>query len=256
MSGAFAMLGLPVNASAQGGEVDHLLVAVHTLMFLLFAGWLCYFVYVLVRYSKARHPAANYKGFKGHVSTYLEGIVALIEAGLLIGLALPIWARTVEHFPSEKDSTVIRVVAQQFQWNAWYPGANGVFVRADPKWVAGDNVFGFDKSDPNYKDNFVVAKDFVVPVGKPVIAYISSLDVIHSFACRPLRAMQDAIPGMSIPLHFTPAEKGTYQINCAQLCGMGHYAMRGTIKVVSQTDYDKWVAKMSKTVGGGGGSYE
>ncbi len=67
---------------------------------------------------------------------------------------------------------------------------------------------------------------------------------------------QDAIPGMVIPAHFTPVKEGTYEINCAQLCGMGHYTMRGTIKVVSQADYDKWVAKMSKTSGGGGGNYE
>jgi cytochrome c oxidase subunit 2 len=67
---------------------------------------------------------------------------------------------------------------------------------------------------------------------------------------------QDAIPGMVIPSHFTPVKKGTYEINCAQLCGMGHYTMKGTIKVVSQADYDKWVAEKSKSAGGGGGSYE
>ena len=65
--------------------------------------------------------------------------------------------------------------------------------------------------------------------------------------------MQDAIPGMSIPLHFTPAELGTYQINCAQLCGSGHYSMRGTVKVVPQAEYDKWVAEKTKASGGVGG---
>jgi cytochrome c oxidase subunit 2 len=256
MKSSFVLPGLPANVSAQGAGVDHLLIAVHALMFLLFAGWLSYFLYVLVRYNKARNPKADYMGVTSHASTYAEGLVALIEAGLLIGLALPVWARTVEHFPDEKESTVIRVVAQQFQWNAWYPGTNGVFVNADPKFVAGDNPFGFDKSDPNYKNNFVVAKDFVVPVGKPVIAYISSLDVIHSFACRPLRAMQDAIPGMRIPLHFTPAKTGIYQINCAQLCGAAHYTMRGTLKVVSAGDYQKWVAGKSSAGAGAGAGYE
>ena len=234
MHPSLALLGLPHDASKQGAGTDQLIVAVHTLMFVLFAGWFCYFVYVLFRFRTNRNPKADYHGVRSHASSYAELLIVLVEAVLLVGFALPIWSRAVEKFPSEKDSTVIRVVAQQYQWNAWYPSTNGVFVKADPKFVAGDNTFGFDKKDPNFKNNFVVPKDFLVPLGKPVIIYLSSLDVIHSFSCRSLRAMQDAIPGMSIPLHFSPAELGTYQINCAQLCGSGHYSMRGTVKVVSQ----------------------
>jgi len=246
-----------MNASGQGAGVDHLILGVHILMFALFAGWLSYFIYVLVRFNKKRNPKADYTGVTNHASTWVEGIVALIEAALLVGLALPLWSKTVDQFPSKDTATVIHVIAQQFQWNAWYPGTNGVFVKADRKLVAGDNPFGFDKTDPAYKYNFVVGKaDFVLPVGKPVIAYISSLDVIHSFACRPMRAMQDAIPGMMVPLHFTPEKTGTYLINCAQLCGAGHYAMRGTIKIVSPEDYQKWVATKTKAGAGGGAGYE
>ncbi|HEY3852784.1 MAG TPA: cytochrome c oxidase subunit II [Verrucomicrobiae bacterium] len=256
MKSLFATLGLPHDASMQGGGTDNLILAVHILMFVLFAGWISYFIYVLFRFHESRTPKADYEGVKSHASTFLEVLVALIEGALLIALAIPVWARTVDKFPSEKESTVVRIVAQQFQWNAWYPGTNGMFVNADPKFVAGDNLFGFDKSDPNFKYNFIAASDFVVPNKKPVLVYLSSLDVIHSFSCRPLRTMQDAIPGIRFPLHFTPNELGTYQINCAQLCGSGHYAMRGTIKVVSQEDYDKWIAQRSKAGGGAGGGYE
>ena len=101
-----------------------------------------------------------------------------------------------------------------------------------------------------------MAGELVVPVDKPVVAYISSMDVIHCFAVRPMRVTQDAIPGMSIPAWFTPTRVGTYQINCAQLCGNGHYGIRGTIKVVSQADYDKWVAKNSSAGAGAGAGYE
>ena len=256
MNTCIALLGLPIDASAQGHDVDSLIVWVHGLMFVLFAGWFAYFVYVLFRFSKKRNPTPDYVGVKSHASTYLEVGVAVFEAALLVALALPIWRRTVNQFPSEKDSTVINIIAQQFQWNGWYPGPNGVFVKADRKNVASDNPFGFDKTDPNYKANFVVAKDLVVPVGKPVVAYISSLDVIHSFTCRPLRTMQDAVPGLRVPVHFTPAQTGTYQINCAQLCGVSHFGMRGTIKVVSAEDYAKWVASKSSAGAGGGGGYE
>lgn len=256
MNISLAFLGLPINASAQGADVDRLIIAVHGLMVVLFVGWFSYFLYVLFRFNKKRNPKADYKGVTGHASTYVEGLVALIEAGLLVGLALPVWSRTVDHFPGEKESTVIRLVAQQFRWNGWYPGTNGVFVKADPKLMTGENPFGFEKTDPNFKSNFVIPTDLVVPSGKPVIAYISSLDVIHSFACRPLRAMQDAIPGMVIPVHFTPKLTGTYLINCAQLCGSGHYTMRGTIKVVTPEEYQKWVASKSSAGAGAGAGFE
>jgi len=247
---------LPVNDSGQGAGVDQLIIWVHILMGALFVGWLGYFFYVLFRFSKARNPKADYVGVKSHASTYLEGIVAIFEAVLLIGFAIPVWSRAVDKFPSEKDSTVIKVIAQQFSWNGWYPGPHGVFCAQDRKFISGDNTFGLDKNDPHYKENFFVAKNLVVPINKPVIAYISSLDVIHCFASKPLRVTQDAIPGMVIPAHFTPVKLGTYQINCAQLCGNGHYSMRGTIQVVSQADYDKWVADKSKAGAGAGGGYE
>jgi cytochrome c oxidase subunit 2 len=247
---------LPVNDSGQGAGVDDLIIYVHILMAALFVGWLGYFFYVLFRFNKSRNPKADYAGVKSHASTYIEGIVAIFEAVLLIGFAIPVWSRAVDKFPSEKDSTVIKVIAQQFSWNGWYPGPHGVFCAQDEKFFSGDNPFGLDKNDPHYKENFVTAKELVVPINKPVIAYISSLDVIHCFASKPLRVTQDAIPGMVIPAHFTPVKLGTYQINCAQLCGNGHYGMRGTIKVVSQNDYDKWVADKSKAGAGAGGGYE
>jgi len=89
-----------------------------------------------------------------------------------------------------------------------------------------------------------------------VVVNITSMDVIHCFSIKPMRVTQDAIPGMSIPAWFTPKRLGTYQINCAQLCGVSHYGMRGTLKVVSQEDYDKWVAKNSSAGAAAGGGYE
>jgi len=79
-----------------------------------------------------------------------------------------------------------------------------------------------------------------LPVNKPAILYISSMDVIHSFKVFPMRVNQDAIPGMSIPVHFKPTRVGTYPINCAQLCGVGHASMKGTLRVLSQVDFNTW----------------
>ena len=244
---------MPKIASSSGQGVDTLIWLVHALMAALFIGWLGYFFYVIFRFRQVRNPKADYVGARSHASTWIEGVVAIIEGVLLIGFAIPIWAHASFDFPKEKDSTVINVIAQQFKWNGWYPGTNNAFAKQDRKFVTPDNPFGLDKNDPNFKENFFVSTDLVVPIDKPVLVYVSSLDVIHCFKINPLRVTQDAIPGMKIPAHFTPTKLGTYQINCAQLCGNSHYAMHGTMKVVSTEDYAKWIAKNSKSAGTSGG---
>jgi cytochrome c oxidase subunit 2 len=81
-----------------------------------------------------------------------------------------------------------------------------------------------------------------VPVDKPVIIYLSSLDVIHSFAINEMRVKQDAIPGIQIPVWWVPTMAGNYEVNCSQLCGLGHYRMRGFVTVQTQTEYEGWLA--------------
>jgi cytochrome c oxidase subunit II len=237
------LLGLPVLASEHGQSVDDLIVYVHYLMIALFVGWLAYFVYVLFRFHHKRNPKADYAGVKNHASSYVEVVVALVEAFLLLGLAVPLWARAVDKFPAENQSTVVQIVAQQFAWNIRYPGRDGAFGRQDMRWVTADNVFGVDPNDPNGKDDVQTLNEMHVVVNKPVIAYISSKDVIHSFKVIAMRVTQDAIPGMRIPVHFTPTREGVYQINCAQLCGNGHASMSGGRLIVeSQAAFDKWIA--------------
>lgn len=239
------ILGLPPLASQHGQYVDNLIIYVHLLMAALFIGWMAYFLLVLFKFHKSRNPKADYAGVKSHASTWIEGLVALIEGILLIGVAVPLWAKASDttKFPSEKDSTVLQIVAQQFNWNVRYPGKDGVFGAQDPKFVKDDNVFGVDPSDPKGKDDVQVSDEVHVVVNKPVIIWISSRDVIHSFKVIAMRVTQDAIPGMRIPIHFTPTKEGRYQINCAQLCGNGHANMsRGMLVVESQAAFDKWVA--------------
>jgi cytochrome c oxidase subunit 2 len=237
------LLGLPPLASEHGQQVDNLIVYVHMLMIVLFVGWLAYFAFVLVRFHHKRNPKADYAGVRSHASTWIEVAVAGVEALLLIGMAVPLWARAVDKFPDPKDSTVVQVVAQQFFWNVRYPGKDGKFGRQDMHLVASDNVFGVDPTDPAGKDDVQYQNEVHVVVNKPVIIYLSSKDVIHSFKVIAMRITQDAIPGMRVPLHFTPTREGRYQINCAQLCGIGHASMSGGVLVVeSQEAFDKWVA--------------
>ena len=238
--------GLPAVGSVHAANVDQLLMLLHLLMLLLFVGWAGYFVYVLWRFRQSRQPRADYAGVKSHASTYIEVSVVLAEMVLLFALAVPFWARAVDKFPDEKDATLVRVIARQFNWTARYPGPDGVFGASRLELVSQDNPLGLDKNDPAAKDDILTGTDeMAVPVGKPVIAYISSMDVIHSFKVTPLRITQDAIPGLVVPIHFTPTVTGTYQIQCSQLCGNGHYGMRGVFKVLSAQDYQQWLQARS-----------
>jgi len=240
------ILRLPELASKNGVAVDALMVYVHWLMFALFIGWLIYFVYALYRFRARRNPKADYVGVRNHASNYLELTVAAIEAVLLVVIAVPLWAKNVEQFPPAGESTVVQVVAQQFAWNVRYAGPDGVFGKQDMKFVTADNVFGVDPSDPHGKDDIQTLNEIHVVVNKPVIIYLSSKDVIHSLKIIAMRVCQDAIPGLRIPVWFTPTKEGRYQINCAQLCGNGHSAMTGGFLVVeSQADYDKWLKSKS-----------
>jgi cytochrome c oxidase subunit II len=242
------LLGLPVLASQHGKDVDNLIIYVHWLMIVLFVGWLSYFAYTLFRFHRSRNPKADYIGVKSHASSYIEGAVAIVEGVLLVLVAVPLWAKAVGGLPPENQSTVIQVVAQQFNWNIRYPGKDAKFGRQDMRLVSSTNVFGVDYTDPSAKDDILVPNEIHVVVNKPVIAYISSKDVIHSFKIIAMRVTQDAIPGMRVPIWFTPTQVGTYQINCAQLCGNSHSAMTGgSLVVQTQEDFDKWLA--SKTPG-------
>lgn len=240
------LLGLPPVASAHGQGVNNLISYIHWLMGALFVGWFAFFLYALWRFQARRNPKGDYMGVRTHASSYLEVTVAGIEAVLLLFVAIPLWAQRVDDFPKESESTVIQVSAQQFAWNARYAGADLTFGKQDMKLVSGTNTFGIDPEDPAGKDDVQVLNEIHVPVNKPVIAYITSKDVIHSFKVSTMRVTQDAIPGMRVPVWFKPTKEGRHQIYCAQLCGNGHAAMaQGYLVVESEEAYAKWLASKS-----------
>jgi len=242
------LLGLPPLESQNGQNVDDLIIYVHWLMIALFIGWIIYFFYAVNRFRRSRNPKADYVGVTSHASSYLELAVAGVEAVLLIFVAVPLWAKAVDKFPAKEDSTVIQVVAEQYNWNARYGGPDGKFGAQEMKFVSETNKFGVDPSDPNGKDDITTLNDIHVPVGKPVIIYLSSKDVIHSLKIISMRVCQDAIPGLRIPCWFVPTTEGRYQINCAQLCGFGHAGMAsGFLTVESPEKYQKWLKSKSGT---------
>ena len=247
-------LGLPALASAQGGQIDSLIGWIHIFMLILFVGWGTFFLYCLVRFRQSRNPVADYRGVTSHRSTYLEVGVAVVEGVLLIGFAIPLWAARVDAQPPENEALVVQVTGEQFAWNVHYPGADRVFGRTDIKLLdLQTNPLGVDRTDPAAMDDVTTVNQLYLPVNRPVIVRLRSKDVIHSFGVPEFRVKQDAIPGLTIPIHFIPtvttADMRTqtgnpafqYEIACAQLCGLGHARMRGFVTVQSAEEFQTWM---------------
>lgn len=244
-------LGQPPNFSEHGLQIDHILEFCHWFMGVLFVGWSAFFIYVLIRFRRGRQPNANYKGVTSGISTHLEFSVVLIEAVLLLGFAIPLWAKRVNEFPPGKEALLVHVVAQQFAFNYHLPGPDGQFGRRDVGFVSNSNPLGLDPNDPAGKDDIVTQGELHVSVNRPVIVELSSKDVIHDFFLPSMRIAGDAIPGSLIPIWFTPVKTGTYEVICAQLCGLGHYGMKGTLVVDTPEDYQAWLKERAELAGGG-----
>jgi len=236
----------PVQASTHAAEVDQMTIYVHWLMLVLCVGWGLFFIFVLFRFRRGANPRASYTGAKGKISKGLEVAVALVEVFLLVFYAIPAWAKRVKAFPSENEAVVVRVVAEQFAWNVHYPGPDGKFGRTEIKLVSADNPLGLDRTDRNAKDDVTTINQLNLPVDTPVLVHLSSKDVIHSFGLYEMRVKQDAIPGLQIPVWFVPNRIGDYEITCSQLCGLGHFRMRGFVTVQSQADFTKWFDEQLK----------
>jgi cytochrome c oxidase subunit 2 len=164
-------------------------------------------------------------------------LVLFISLG---AMAVHAWAQ-VHFVPASPNAMKVDVMAEQFTWNFRYPGPDGRFAPTAPKDYNDSlqNPFGITPDTKDHDD--VVSPYLEVPVGHQVELEMESKDVIHSFYVRELRVKQDVVPGMTLAIHFTPLKIGTYDIMCAQLCGLGHNRMHSTLRVVSEADFQKWM---------------
>src|SRR5687768_13531931 len=187
----------------------------------------------------------------GERATYTHGNNRVEIAGVVITtivfvtvafLGQRVWANL--HFQAAPaDASRVRVVAQQFQWNFHYAGADGKFGRTDPKLIKDEslNYIGLDEADAAAKDDAVVST-LVAQVNRPIELNLASRDVTHSFWVPPLRFKQDAVPGLDIKVHFTPQKAGRYEIACAELCGQQHYKMKAYMLILPPEEYGPLVA--------------
>jgi len=241
----FAAGGLrPEVASAHGARVDTVVDYVLCSSGVIFVIGHAVLFWFLVRYSGSvpvtyvqPSSAVQWRWALG----VAFGMALVSEVGVLV-LGLPVWAEVYGEPPA--DVLDAEVVGVQFNWLIRYPGKDGVYGRTDPKLVAEWNPLGLDEDDPKAADDIVLPNGrLVLPVDRMARLSLRSHDVLHSFSVPQFRTKQDLIPGFVAHTQFRPTKVGTYEIACAELCGLGHYRMRGTVVVMSQEDFAAWLAK-------------
>ena len=233
------LLPMQPLASVEGRDNDTLMYLIHGLILLLFVGWALYFIFVLIKFRQRKGVKSKEVHVVHQISSTVEWTVAAIEFFLLFVFSIPFWAVHQAGMPTDKNALHIKVVAQQFAWNVRY-APSGKFGRSSSRFL-NDNPMGLDPNDPDNKDNITTMNQIYIPINKTVLIDLTSKDVIHSFGLPAMRVKQDIIPGMITHVWFTPNKLGQYEIACSQLCGPGHYRMRGIVNVVSQADYDQWI---------------
>ena len=209
---------LPKDVSEHGASIDGLfmfILALTGVVFIATEVLLCWFIW---KYdvAKAKGPATYIHG-----SHTLEVVWTIIPAATLLFLAIyqmNTWADVKMRRPAMAPT--VEVVARQFEWRLRYPGRDGTL---------------------GTRDDLFLTNDLHVPVDEDVLIQLKSMDVLHSFFLPNLRIKQDAVPGMKIPVWFKAKETGQFDIVCAELCGWGHYKMKGRVTVESRADFDRWL---------------
>jgi cytochrome c oxidase subunit 2 len=186
-----------------------------------------------------------------HDNPRLEWTWTLATAAIMFVFmfnALGLWADINKEAPA--DAMLVEVTGQQFAWNVRYPGKDGVLGRTDHKLSTQENPLGVDPTDPASADDLRLLNNIVLVKDRPVKIQLRSMDVLHSFFLPNFRVKQDAVPGMTITIWFTPKEltdpAKVTEIACAEHCGLGHYRMRGFVHVVSAADFDGKVTELAQ----------
>ena len=222
---------LPVDVSQHGHTIDHLFYFILWLTGAVFVVTEVALFWFMLRYDAKNGGKVSYT----HGSHSLEIIWTIIPAATLLFIAIyqmNAWADSKIRNPAagpdgilgtaDDMPSTLEVTGRQFEGRLRYPGKNGLL---------GD------------QDDIHVVNDLHLPVNEEILIDLKSADVLHSFFLPNLRIKQDAVPGMKIPVWFRATEKGSFDIVCAELCGWGHYKMKGRITIVSRDEYDEWLDK-------------
>jgi cytochrome c oxidase subunit 2 len=234
---------LPLAASEHAAQFDAVLNAVHLHIAIQALAWGAFFVSCLIRFRQRVHPEPVPTGLKPALPILAIALVIAGDAVLLATTALPVWMKRVTLPATLEAPFEVRVTAEQFAWNIHYPGPDGRFGVTRTALISAANPLGIDRASDGGADDIGLQNVLNVPVHRLVVVHLTSRDVVHSFTLNEMRVRQDATPGLAVRTWFTPTMTGRWEIGCSQLCGLGHYRMRGAFAVLSADDWTAWQAR-------------
>ena len=226
--------------ASNWGNIDGTIILTFWVTGAVFVAICLFMAYCVWRYRYRKDRRAEYEPENKKLEWRLTlltslGVAALLAPGLLV------WKQFVT---VPQNAFNVEVVAYQWGWNYRLPGEDGILGKTDAKLVNAENPYGLILNDSNGRDDIIVQDaDLHLQIDQPVKINLRSLDVIHNFYVPQFRAKMDTLPGIVSYYWFTPTKTGKYEILCAEFCGTGHYAMRGTVLVDEKKDYNDWLAQ-------------
>ncbi|MCZ6764062.1 MAG: cytochrome c oxidase subunit II [Alphaproteobacteria bacterium] len=226
--------------ASNWGFIDQTIIITFWITGVVFIAVILFIAWCTYKYRARDGHRAEYEPESKKLEIWLTvgtaiGVIALLTPGLFA------WADFVT---VPDDAAEIEVLGQQWQWSFRYPGEDGILGTTDIANVSGSNPFGLHADDPNGQDDvLIVGNEIHLPLGQPLKVLLRSKDVLHNFYVPEFRAKMDMVPGMVTYFWFTPIRTGEFDIICAELCGIAHYAMRGRAIVDEVEDFEAWLAE-------------
>lgn len=226
-------------AASNWGSIDDTLLLTVLITGLFFVAISLFVAIAIIRFRHRPGRRAAYEPENRKLEWWLigitsVGIVAMLAPGLIV---------YDDFIRVPKNAYPLEVVGQQWQWAFRFAGDDGELGRTDIRWVSADNPLGLDPGDPNGQDDRLIRSNEVrLPLGRPVRVLLRSKDVLHNFYIPQMRAKMDMVPGMVSYLWFEPTRTGSFEILCAEFCGVGHYNMRGKLIVEPVETFEQWLA--------------
>ena len=226
--------------ASNWGMIDDALIITFWICGIVFLAINLFMIYAVIRFRYKKERRAHYEPENAKLE---RNLTLVTTVGIVIMLAPGLYAWH-EYITVPEDAAIVEAVGQQWQWTFRFPGEDGVLGIVETAYISLDNPFGLNPNDPAGRDDILIeSSELHLPVDQPVKLLLRAKDVLHNFYVPQFRAKMDLVPGLVTYIWFIPTKTGTYEIVCAELCGIGHYTMRGTVVVDEQADFEAWLSE-------------
>ena len=224
--------------ASNWGYIDDTIIITFWVTGIVFVGVLLFMAYCVYRYRYQEGRRADYEPENTKMELWLTGLTT-VGVVVMLTPGLFVWNQFVT---VPEGASELEVVGKQWAWSFRLPGKDGIMGTSDIRFMNDENPFGVNPNDPHGQDDILIDDSEIhIPLGKPIKVLTRAIDVLHDFYVPEFRAKMDMVPGMITYFWFTPIRVGTFDILCFELCGIGHYAMRGNVVVEEESAYQAWL---------------